>query len=196
MTGQDVFNIAMSLMDEYLETGQIDPTSTATFQVNAPKLLNLLQAELVDDNERKRHEITKLVTTNAGGYEEYTMPTDFHDARQVITIETDGVYQNATEMKWEDNVLLVPDEFTGLIRVVYRPVPALLTALTDPITIDPITARTTLAYGLASRLLTNENQNISNYFQQLYEAEKNKPKRRNVAFGEPIKDYYDTNLNY
>lgn len=193
MTGNDVYNIAMSLIDERLESGVIDATSTATYEKNAPFILNLLQADLVDKIDTKTHTITKALTET---YESYDMPSDFYSARQVIEIDTNNNYNWADNFKWEkDSILIVPAEFQGTIKVVYRPIPALVIALTDTLTVDPITARTTLAYGLASRLLTNENRAMANYFNDLYEENKNRPKR-NVAFSIKIKDKYDSSCSY
>lgn len=191
MIAQDTYNIAMSLIDERLENGVIDPTSTATYEKNAPFIINLLQADLVDKLINKTHSITKAITET---YESYTMPTDFYSASQVIEIEA-GNYNWADNFKWEnDNILIVPSDFVGTIKVIYRPIPTLVNALADTLTVDPITARTTLAYGLASRLLTNENRAMANYFNDLYEESKLKF-RKSVAFSSKIKDYYD-GLNY
>lgn len=199
MTANDIFEITMSLIDERLDTGIVDATSTAIFKKNAPYLLTALQDELIPDSQYfKTYTITKAATDNAGGYASYTMPTDFYSASQIISIETDGNREDL-ESKWEsNNILLIDDDFVGTIKVIYRPIPAAITALTDTMVLDTITCRTTMAYGLASRLLTNENRVLSNYFNQLYEESRNKMRTNNrpMASVEQIKDKLDNTLSY
>ena len=181
MTVNDVFEITMSLIDERLDSGIVDATSTAVFKKNAPYLLTTIQDELIPyANYFKTETITKAETTTSGEYKPYTMPSDFYSASQIVSIETNGIYSNLTDFKWEaNNILLVPDTFIGTIKIIYKPIPTQFTALTDNIVLDDITGRTTMAYGLASRLLTNENRVMSNYFNQLYDESKANMKTRN-----------------
>lgn len=181
MTVNDVFEITMSLIDERLDSGIVDATSTAVFKKNAPYLLTTIQDELIPyANYFKTETITKAETTTSGEYKPYTMPSDFYSASQIVSIETNGIYSNLTDFKWEaNNILLVPDTFIGTIKIIYKPIPTQFTSLTDNIVLDDITGRTTMAYGLASRLLTNENRVMSNYFNQLYDESKANMKTRN-----------------
>jgi hypothetical protein len=193
MTANDVFEISMSLIDERLDTGVVDATSTTVYKKNAPYLLTLLQNDLVNDsNYFKTYTITRTaVTDTAGDYYPNTMPSDFFGANQVISIETNGTYENASDYKWEsNNILLIPDSFIGTIKVVYKPLPSAITALTDSLVLDKITCSTTLAYGLASRLLTNENSALANYFNTLYDESRTRNKSKQVATSEVIKDVY------
>jgi hypothetical protein len=194
-TVQNVFDYAMSLIDERLESGLVDPTSTAIFEKNTPYILTTLQDELIQDSDYyKTHTITKLATENDGGYQEYDMPSDFQTEQQII--EVNGGYENASDFKWENKTLFISDEFIGVVKVVYYPIPAPLTAMTDELVLDDITCRTTLVNGLASRLLTNENRVLANYFNDLYNELKNKPKRKKLAQAESIKDKYDSKMTY
>ena len=170
MTVNDVFETTMSFIDERLDSGLIDATSTAVFKKNAPLILTTIQDELIPDcNYFKTSTTTKVATTTAGNYYPVTMPSDFYSASQIISIETDGNYELDSNVKWEaNNIMLVPDGFVGTIKVVYRPIPATLVDLTSPLVLDDMTCRTTMAYGLASRLLTNENRTMANYFNSLY----------------------------
>lgn len=195
-TAQQVYDITMSLIDERLESGAVDATSTVIFSKNAPFLLTSLQDELIEYGDYwKEKEITKAATTNDGGYEKYTMDADFQDVRQVVEITGDT--RTMSEFKWVGkNELYVPDNFVGTILIKYYPIPTAITALTDSLVLDTITCRTTLAYGLASRLLTNENKVLANYFNDLYNELKNKRKKRKPAIQESIIDVYDTKNTY
>ncbi|MDY0199120.1 MAG: hypothetical protein RBR68_15050 [Tenuifilaceae bacterium] len=200
-TAQNVYDYTMSLIDERLESGVVDPTSTAVFAKNAPYLITMLQDEVMRlqiSDYYKTYEITKAaVTETDGGYKSYDMPSDFFQAYQIVSIEDDGNYELGNDMKWEaGNKLLLPDAFIGTVKVVYYPIATPITALTDTLVLDDNTCRTVLVYGLASRLLTNENRALANYFGQLYDEMKNRPLKQSVAFTEDIQDNYDSTLTF
>jgi len=199
MTVNDIFEHTMSLIDERLESGLVDATSTAIFKKNTPFLLTILQNEVIADSGYTKTETITVASAvpTAGGWIAHTMPADFYNETQIVSIETDGVYGNATDFKWEgDSVLLIPDTFIGTIKVIYTPIPAVLTALTDTMVVDNIVCTTILTYGLASRLLTNENKTLASFFNQLYEEARNRPKMRKLAYAETIKDKHDSSMSY
>lgn len=198
-TVNQIFEYAMSLIDERLDTGLVDATSTAIFKKNAPYILTMLQDELIDRGDYFKTETITVASAvpTTGGYIAHTMPSDFKDESQIISIETGGTYENATDFKWEgDNKLLIADTFIGTIKVIYRPIPVPLTALTDTLVLDDITCRTVLTNGLASRLLTNENKVLASFFNDIYNEMKNRPKRGRLAYAETIKDKHDSKLTY
>lgn len=194
-TVQNVFDYTMSLIDERLDSGLVDPNSTGIFEKNTPYILTTLQDELIQDTDYyKTYSITKLKTENEGGYQEYDMPADFKTEQQII--EINGDYKNATDFRWENKTLMIPDDFVGTIKVVYYPIPDPLTAMTDELVLDDITCRTLLVNGLASRLLTNENRVLANYFNDLFTEMKNKPRRKKIAPIVDIEDKIDSSLSY
>lgn len=198
MTARGIYEITMSLIDERLESGMVDATSTAIYEKNAPYLLDLLQSELIQTNNYyKYYNIEKTeVTDNDGNYEEYEMPIDFFNAQQVVSIETDNEY-DLGQFKWlGGNTLFVPDEFTGEITIAYYPIPASITSLDDDMVLDDLTCKTILSYGLASRLLVNENEGLANYYGQLYDEAKSRPRLQNPAFIQNIQDNYDSSLTF
>ena len=54
MLAEDVFNIAMAMIDEMPTTGQPDPTTTAEYRAKAPSILSMLQAEIIGIENRYR----------------------------------------------------------------------------------------------------------------------------------------------
>jgi hypothetical protein len=79
-----------------------------------------------------------------------TMPADFKSRSQIISEYPSWQYQEgSSSIKWEGaNELYVMFSYEGLIRIKYVPVPAKITALTQTLEIDEITA-TAGAYYLA-----------------------------------------------
>jgi hypothetical protein len=54
MTGENVFTIAMAMIDEMLSTGELDAETTAEYRGKAPAILTMLQNELVGIDNRYR----------------------------------------------------------------------------------------------------------------------------------------------
>lgn len=136
MKAIDVFKTTMAMIDEMLDTGELDNEAVAEYKARAPYILTALQNEIIGVENRFR--------------------------------------------KYEDHI---------------RPVP--ITDLdTNYVQVEDIQANTLLVYGLASKLLADENKTLANFMQQEYERlfsyfVKPKPVAR-----EKIEDVYDATLSY
>ena len=90
------------------------------------------------------------------------MPADFKSLDEIRTLDTDGNYIDVL-WKWENkNKLIFPAQFEGTLTVSYHAYPAVITALTDTLHVDDVTARTILPYGLAAELLKDEGSDVGN----------------------------------
>jgi hypothetical protein len=99
-------------------------------------------------------------------YIKYSMPSDFKSIDQVIDISADN-YTEGT-YRWENTKdLYVSKDYEGVIRIVYRPIPTTITALTSTIEVDAQLA-VSGAYYLATHLLLVEEPTMSSYFEQKY----------------------------
>jgi hypothetical protein len=102
-------------------------------------------------------------------YVEKQMPADFHSIDQIVN-EYGKIYAQNGSYKWEGkNKLFVNYYYEGRIRITYKPVPLLITNLTDTLQLDDVTARTILPYGLAAHLMLDENDSLASFFNQRYE---------------------------
>lgn len=69
MLAQEVFNISMALIDEYLDSGLVSAADTITYSAKTPSLLNLLQAELIKQGDLfSTYEISNYPVTNLLGF--------------------------------------------------------------------------------------------------------------------------------
>jgi hypothetical protein len=111
----------------------------------------------------------------------YTMPSDF-DSVESLIILSDKIYVEAIDYKWENyKDLYVSYNFDGTVRINYKAFPTTLTSKTDILEISD-SAATIIAYYVAARIATSEQQNLVNYFEQKYnelkmELRYNKPAR-------------------
>lgn len=96
------------------------------------------------------------------------VPSDFRSINQIIKEDCTGRYVNQGAYKWQGfRELYISYYFDGVITIVYRPVPTTITALTDTLEIDDITAKA-IPYYAAAKIAPNENTDVVSYFEQLY----------------------------
>lgn len=118
------------------------------------------------------------------------MPSDFKSVNEIVNEEVSSYNQNAG-YKWEGKRNLYMDYYyDGNIRIVYRPVPTILTALTDTLQIDDVTARTVMPYGLAAHLMLSENPSSASFFNGRYEELKAEANKKPPSPTEQITNLY------
>jgi hypothetical protein len=80
--------------------------------------------------------------------------------------------------------------YEGNIRVNFHPVPTNITAMTDSLSVDDVTARTILAYGVGAELFKEENQDIYSHFMRRYNELKSTAMPNQKASEQPIVNIY------
>lgn len=99
----------------------------------------------------------------------HQMPTDFKSVNEIVDEYCDQYIKDAN-YKWEGRRdLYVSYYFSGNIRIVYRPTPNMITALTDPMQLDDTTCRKVVPYGLAAHLMLLKNPLTASFFNQRFE---------------------------
>lgn len=99
------------------------------------------------------------------GVNRYEMPSDFNSQKDIISEEVKGDYIKSANYQWEGKkTLILPNDFQGTIKIVYRPIPPDITDLSQDLVIDDRTAKTALVDALVTELmLADENPNASYY---------------------------------
>lgn len=300
-TAQQVFEITMALVDEVLDTGLISASDTISYSAKTPRLLTLLQSELIKQGDIfSTYEISNKPLSNLLGYtsgfdiqsftgtqltfegigsvksyyfevdrvgtvyvEDYNgswntlatvettntpsgftgykgvvtpssgatksrlrfagsyyyrcvnrglfdvpfasaddvpdfrpwvkkqMPTDFKSVSEIVNEYPDRQYANDSNYKWEGKRdLYINYYYEGNIRIIYRPVPGIVTALTDTMQLDDVTARTIVPYGLAAHLMLNENPDTASFFNGRYEELKGAASKKPPSSTEQITSLY------
>jgi hypothetical protein len=119
------------------------------------------------------------------------MPDDFKSVDEIINEYPSRQYAKDASYKWEGKRdLYINYYYNGNIRVVYRPVPSSILAITDQMQVDDVTAKTIVPYGLAAHLLLTENPDSANYFQQRFEELKRLASQQQTASEEMITNLY------
>lgn len=119
-----------------------------------------------------------------------TMPSDFRMVDAIINEFPERQYQKDANFKWEGfKDLYVNYFYEGSIRVVYKPVPTTITAITDTLEIDDITAKA-ISYYVAAKLAPFENQSLVSYFEGKYSEIKMDSTINMPQSEQPIVDVY------
>ena len=75
MKAEDIFTITMAMIDEMMETGELDPEAVSEYRAKAPSILTMLQTELIGIENRYRQK------------EEYVYPVLIEDLSQPLQID-------------------------------------------------------------------------------------------------------------
>lgn len=89
------------------------------------------------------------------------MPADFKSRTQVINEYPEWQYEEDARHKWEGKDLYVQFGYEGIIRINYIPVPAKITALTQTIEVDDITAQSGAYYLAQHYALADQNDALA-----------------------------------
>lgn len=120
-----------------------------------------------------------------------SMPSDFKSLDQVVNETELKQYLKDTDYKWEGHKdLYVRYDFEGVVRINYRPIPAVIAATTDVLELDDVTCRTLLPYGLAAELFKEENKDVSVFCKNRYDELKANAVLRKPASEQMITDVY------
>lgn len=188
MTALELFNMTMDLIDEKLDSGLVDPNTTANYKVRALGILTMLQNELC--RYAPLYKTLDITTSGTSGYVQVTLPSDYLSIYQIL----DNNLKLFDDYKIVGNDLYVPFDFSG--KLVYRYIPETIATINDNIAFDNMIATTVLTNGLAAQLLLNDNINLSDYFNQRYEELKRTIKTKQPSAIIKKKDLYDATLKF
>lgn len=75
MKAEEIFTITMAMIDEMMETGELDPEAVSEYRAKAPSILTMLQTELIGIENRYRQK------------DEYVYPVLIEDLSQPLQID-------------------------------------------------------------------------------------------------------------
>ena len=75
MTGEEIFVMTMAMIDEMLESGELDATTTGEYRAKAPHILTLLQNEIIGIENRYR------------SFEEQVKPVKIESLEQTVQVD-------------------------------------------------------------------------------------------------------------
>jgi len=193
-TVTEVYERALALYDEISKTGTIDAGKTADYRARAPRIVDLLQKELIaKDSIQKIYEYA-YVADSTLPWVVQTLPSDFDSLVEVILSITGNNYYVYTDYLLERDgntyslYLMYPNDCT--VRVKYKFIPTTITAITDALQVDEITAQA-ISYGLCKWFAVSEqNEFVASYCENKFNELKVDNRSRRVARTEDIIDVY------
>lgn len=107
-----------------------------------------------------------------------SMPADFKSVSQIIS-EVGTDYIKPGNYKWEGRKdLYISYDFVGEMRIEYKPILTVISALTQTLQIDDTTALTCLPYYLGAELMETENPDLANKLSNKYLAAKSEARKK------------------
>lgn len=98
------------------------------------------------------------------------MPDDFKSVDQIIKEVAQRQYVKDNFYKFEGRRDLYINYYEeGNLRIIYRPIPAPIINMTDTLSVDDVTARTLLPYGLGMELFKGEDEDMYKHFKSRYQ---------------------------
>lgn len=121
----------------------------------------------------------------------YEMPDDFGELDKVVKEYPQRQWSQDGAFKWEGRkTILINYFYEGTISVIYKPIPVVLTDVTEEVKIYNPTAQQFLRFFMAAKLATTENPDLVNFFEQKANEMKFEALRGQPATEESITDVY------
>lgn len=162
-TAQKIHNMAISIIDEVSENGTVDATKTKEYASRAPYLIDMWQKETVDNGALLNVvEYVNIDSTVIDKWTKLILPITLKSIKDAMFIDSDTQIKPIRYKQFgtTDIYLEFPD--LGTARILYIPIPAEITTLSQTLEIDDITA-TSGAYYLAEHYaLADQNNDLAN----------------------------------
>lgn len=171
-TVQEIFDITMALIDEVLTNGNISTSDTIDYSSKTPYIIDMLQHELME-NSSNIEEYANLDETTLNKWTKFVLPTDLKSIKEIFFINSDSQIKAIEYKRFGNSDIYFYFTESGTVRMLYMPIPTKITALTDELQIDDITATTALPNGLAWHLMAQEgNKELAKMFADRYREAK------------------------
>ena len=120
-----------------------------------------------------------------------TMPADFKSRNQIVDENSPWQYSESNNHHWEGNKeLYVLFSYEGIIRIKYTPVPMEITALTQTLEVDDITAQSGAYYLAKMFALSDQNTELANVCSAKYKELKTESMLKTPLSTSEIVDVY------
>lgn len=124
-------------------------------------------------------------------FRKVTMPDDFKSIAQVIDQYPTNQYTPDTVCKWEGgNALYVSYFYEGIVRIVYIPVPAKITSLTQTLEVDETSCISAVYYIAEHFALADQNDGLADRCRSKYGELKRESMIKGPLPAQPIVDNY------
>lgn len=171
------------------EHGTTSTTMTEALK-RIPILADIAQRNLVKvARYRKTHEIVHTNDGSNNATKTYTMPSDFDGIDYIVDMRNNNQF---TKTGWtlENKTLYVPNNYETTYRVVYIPILARLTAMTDSLIIEGNVVDDSLIYFIAYNLLRDTDSSMAKLYLDIWNENLSKFASNDKATSEEIIDYY------
>ena len=138
---KEIFDMSIALADEISENGTIDANKTKEYANRAPYIADMWQKEMADSGSLYNTE--EYVSTDEDNFYKWiknTLPTTFRSIRDFIFIDSDLQFRSIQYRQFGITDIYLYFTALGTARMLYIPIPTKITALSDALQIDEVSA--------------------------------------------------------
>jgi hypothetical protein len=159
-TGNEVFAMAISILDELSDSGTIVDSQINEYKYRAPYLLDMWQKE-IGDSLQTIEEYENTDADNNYKWDKFALPTNLKRIKEIMFINSESQISSIPYKRFGDSDIYLYFNDTGTARMLYVPIPAKITALTQSLEVDENIA-TSGAYYLAEHFaLADQNSELA-----------------------------------
>jgi hypothetical protein len=193
-TCTEVFNKSIAIIDEISANGTITDAQVKEYKNRAPYLLDIWQKEMIKNGDL--YKVAEFVSTNEDDlykWTKYDLPQDIKLIKEIIFVNADSQISTIDYKRFGKSEIYFYFTQNGTVRLLYIPIPATITALTQTLEIDDITA-TSGAYYLAEHFaLADQNTDLANICRGKFQELKMDSMVKSPLSPQEIKDFYGIN---
>lgn len=159
-TGTEIFNIAIAVLDELSDTGAIVDSQIKEYKNRAPYLLDAWQKE-IGDSLQAIQEYENTDEDNENKWTLFALPADLKRIKDVIFINSDSQIRSISFKRFGDNDIYLYFTGVGTARMLYVPIPARITSLTQTLEVYGVPAISGAYYLAEHFALADQNSELA-----------------------------------
>jgi hypothetical protein len=188
-TGTDIFTRAIAIKDDLSDTGTVT-ADVSDLQYRAPHILDLWQKEMAAHGALYAvEEYTNSDEENVYKWTKESLPTDFKSVREIIFIDSDSQMYSIKYRQFGSDIYFYY-KGVGTVRMLYIPIPAAITALTQTLAVDDITASCAAYYLDEQFALSEQDTDVSKWCGDKYKELRDSLILQSPFIPEEIEDVY------
>lgn len=140
-TGVEIFNQAISVLDELSDSGAIVESQVAEYKNRAPYLVDMWQKEMAKLGSLYNiEEYENSDEDSLYKWLKFDLPSSMKAIKDIIFIDGDSQIHTIEWKKFGNNDIYFYFTKTGTVRMLFVPIPVKITALSQSLEVDDITA--------------------------------------------------------
>ena len=138
-TAQEIYDMAIVIMDELSNSGTVDPNQTKEYRHKAPRLLDMFQKEMARTGKLyNTEEYENTDAENLNKWTKFVLPANLKSIKEIIFEDSDSQISSIKYKRFGMSNIYLYFTKTGTAKMLYIPIPAKITDLAQELEVDEI----------------------------------------------------------